>query len=700
MMSHLGISRRRRLSVFVETIERRILFSGNIATLSNFGTFDVAQGATVVDSRGDIFGTTQANSGAFGTLYELPAGENTIETLVTFTGNNGSDPGSFLTMDPSGNIYGTTAAGGQDGAGIIWELPANASGITRLVSYDGTDGNQLGNGLARDTAGNIYVIGEAGSNGNGALLELPAGATSLSVIATFAAGDDPVGRPVVDLAGDVFAATAAGGTNGLGTLDELPANRSAFNTIVPFTAANPTPQGDLLIDSAGDVFGTTVNSSDNQTLSTIYEVPANSIFINTLLTHTSIDGSYLEPGLVRDSAGNLFGSAVGAISAPSSVFELPIIGGAFSSAVTLATIPEVGNGATNTNAATGFLALDASGNLYGTTQSTAPGTSDTLFEIPGAGVPQVGSQLLITSQPSQTIVSNVIAPSIVVDVLDSNNNLVLTNTSPVSVRIATGPTGASLGGTLTVNAVNGVANFSNLNLNTTGTYTFSFTAPGMSSATTNTFRIIPSPLDGSHLVFTLPPTPSTVAGTKLQEFIVSAEQASNAISTKTKGTVTLSITSGPTNGKILGTKTAPLVKGVAIFKKVSFDIAGTYTLEASDTASVAATPDTFNITATTPKKMIFGQQPAAKIASNQTFAVSVETKDKYGNLATNDDSSVTLVLSGSSKLAVLDGTLTENIVDGIAAFDDLSLITTGHYVLKASDPSDNLKVSSKGFKIT
>jgi hypothetical protein len=222
----------------------------------------------------------------------------------------------------------------------------------------------------------------------------------------------------------------------------------------------------------------------------------------------------------------------------------------------------------------------------------------------------------------------------------------------------------------------------------------------MSSATTNTFKIIPSPLDGSHLVFTLPPSTSTVAGNKLQEFIVSAEEPSDAISTKTKGTVTLSITSGPTNGKILGTKTAPLQKGIATFKKVSFDIAGTYTLEATDTASIAATPQTFTITATTPKKMIFSQQPAAKIATDQTFTVSVETEDKYGNLATSDDSSVTLVLSGGPKLAGLDGTTTENIVEGIAAFDDLSIITLGHYVLKASDPADNLKVTSKGFKIT
>ena len=247
----------------------------------------------------------------------------------------------------------------------------------------------------------------------------------------------------------------------------------------------------------------------------------------------------------------------------SSVFEIPIVGNAYSNAVTLATIPEVDNGGVNTTAATGYLSLDALGNLYGTTQSTAPGTDDTIFELAGAGVAQVGSQLVISQEPTQTIVNNVITPGITIDVEDSNNNLVLSNNSPISVRIATSSSnaaGAVLGGTLTANAVNGVATFSNLNINTVGTYTLSFTAPGMSSASTSTFKIIPSPSDGSHLVFTLLPSPSTVAGEKLPEFIVSAEQPSDAISTSTKGTVTLSITSGPTNGKILGSKTAPLKK--------------------------------------------------------------------------------------------------------------------------------------------
>ena len=112
---------------------------------------------------------------------------------------------------------------------------------------------------------------------------------------------------------------------------------------------------------------------------------------------------------------------------------------------------------------------------------------------------------------------------------------------------------------------------------------------------------------------------------------------------------------------------------------------------------------TFNITATTPKKMTFVQQPTAKIPANSPFSVAVELKDKYGNIATEDNASVaSLTLSGSSKSAVLtDGTLTEDINGGIATFSDLSLITPGSYKINAAWMLRIIwKATSKGFKIT
>ena len=62
-----------------------------------------------MDSAGNLYGTT-SDGGASndGTVFELPKGSNTVETLVTFNGANGSSPRSGLTFDAAGNLFGTT----------------------------------------------------------------------------------------------------------------------------------------------------------------------------------------------------------------------------------------------------------------------------------------------------------------------------------------------------------------------------------------------------------------------------------------------------------------------------------------------------------------------------------------------------------------------------------------------------------------
>lgn len=692
--------RNRQSAILMEAIENRVLLSTTLTTIASFAGSGIAQGGTVIDSRGDIFGVTQATNTAFGTLYELPAGSNTIQTLVTFTGPNGSNPNSSLLIDSAGDIFGTTASGGSSGFGIVWELPASATSITRLASYTGVDGNQLGNGLARDIDGNIFVIAQAGANGNGAVLELPAGASNLSVLDSFPSGSEPVGRPVLDSAGDIFGVTLAGGDNGSGSIYEIAAN-GATATLASFSNGTPSPQGDILMDSSGNLFGVTASTSTGQNISTVWELPVNTANIVTLASNTAADGTYIEAGMARDSTGNLFYATTGAAGNPSTIFKIPAIGGGFGPSIALASIPEDDVNGANEVAATGYLSLDNFGDLFGTTQSFDFNTPDTIFEISGAGNAQVASQLIVAQEPTATIVNNVIS-SIIVDVEDSNGNLVAGSSIPVSVRIAngTGSKGATLGGTLTVNAVGGIATFSNLNINDVGNYTLAFSAPGMNAINSVSFKITANPLDGSHLVFTTPPPPTTIAGAKMQEFKVTAEQPTDQPSKTTKGPVTLVISDGPTNGKIMGSVKSTLKQGIATFKNLKFNVAGTYIIKATGEHSIDSAPVTFQITATTPKKAVFSQQPVAKIAASTTFSVAVELKDKFGNIATTDNSSVTLTLSGGSKFAVLTGTTTQDVVDGVAGFDDLAVISPGHFTIKAADPSDNLKATSKGFRIT
>ena len=74
-----------------------------------------------------------------GTVFELAHGSGTITTLASFNGTNGADPVAALIMDSSGNLYGTTIRRRLDD-GTVFELAKGSGTITTLASFNGTDG--------------------------------------------------------------------------------------------------------------------------------------------------------------------------------------------------------------------------------------------------------------------------------------------------------------------------------------------------------------------------------------------------------------------------------------------------------------------------------------------------------------------------------------------------------------------------------
>jgi hypothetical protein len=136
--------------------------------------------------------------------------------------------------------------------------------------------------------------------------------------------------------------------------------------------------------------------------------------------------------------------------------------------------------------------------------------------------------------------------------------------------------------------------------------------------------------------------------------------------------------------------------GVAVFSNLSLDKAGTYTLKATDDCLAAATSNSFAVTPAAATRMVFLDMPCIN-GRSKTFGVEVALFDKYGNLATNDTSSVTLSLGTHPKNAVLSGTLTEAVVNGVATFDGLSLSPSGCYALVAADSNGIPSVVSPHF---
>lgn len=118
----------------------------------------------ILDGAGNLYGTTTSDNYG-GTVFKLTPGANgkwTETTLYTFNSDekDGSQPYAGLTFDASGNLYGTTWAGGLPAfAGTVFKLTPGVDGKwtkTTLHSFDNKDGSFVYAGVTFDGAGNLW----------------------------------------------------------------------------------------------------------------------------------------------------------------------------------------------------------------------------------------------------------------------------------------------------------------------------------------------------------------------------------------------------------------------------------------------------------------------------------------------------------------------------------------------------------------
>ena len=203
--------------------------------------------------------------------------------------------------------------------------------------------------------------------------------------------------------------------------------------------------------------------------------------------------------------------------------------------------------------------------------STVSGT--TTFTV----APASGTHLVFSTQPDGAAVNHALTPQPLIRVEDANNQLVTDYSGSVSVAITsgTGASGAALGGTTTVQVVNGLATFTDLSINKSGTsYSLTATSGALTSATSTTFTITPPP--ATHLVFSTQPSLTRAGQLFVPTVTIAVLDADNNPVTGYTGNITLSIKPGTgTSGAALGgTTTIAVINSVATFTGLSVDKAG------------------------------------------------------------------------------------------------------------------------------
>jgi hypothetical protein len=290
-------------------------------------------------------------------------------------------------------------------------------------------------------------------------------------------------------------------------------------------------------------------------------------------------------------------------------------------------------------------------------------------------IPPVG--VIFAQAPTGGTAGSAINPAIVVDVVDSNNDVVTSNDSEVTLIINTGPSGANISGTFTAAAVNGVATFANVMLNTAGNYTLQATDGMLAAATSGNFTIVPA--GANKLVITQQPT-DTAAHDAISPAITVAveDQFGNVVAGNTS-TVTLALGASPSGASLGGTLSVAAIDGLATFSGISPSKAGAYTLSAADGALTPATSDGFSA-----GKMAITQEPT-DVKAGAAIPIVADIQKPSGKVLAGDDSQITISIATGPSGATITGTATAAAVKGVVNFSDLSLTKAGAYTLTITD---------------
>ena len=279
---------------------------------------ELPQGELIMDIDGNLYGVASEGGACIplsqecGVVFKLAHSGDiwTYSVLYIFcdTGENtcpgGSTPLTGLTYvgqaagalwDKSSPLFGTASRGGQDNTGVVFKLANNGGTWTETAIHSFT-ASSLPNALTMDAAGNIYGTTRDGGKYDGGLMYMLAHGTWTQIVfKAFCAlnncsdGAHPMGRLLVDAAGNIFGTAYDGGSHAEGLVFERTAGGTYkklydFKSGIDSPRDSERPAAGLIMDSSGNLFGTTSAGGvynpnycqgDGYTCGTVFELSKN-----------------------------------------------------------------------------------------------------------------------------------------------------------------------------------------------------------------------------------------------------------------------------------------------------------------------------------------------------------------------------------------------------------------------------------------
>jgi uncharacterized repeat protein (TIGR03803 family) len=308
-----------------------------------------------------------------------------LQIISNFTQQQGgSYPANGVTLDSAGNLYGTTANGGDNSAGFAFKLTHFTDWLLDpLFSFFGGDSGGLPSGLIVGPNGSLYGgaqggIQNCGGDGSqycGLVFNLrPQSSACLTALCSWTEnvpyrfssesdGSGTINVSASDQAGNLYGTTSTGGAHGAGTVFELTPSGGGWTktTLYSFTGGVDADPTQVLAGNDGNLYGVANGAYPSDGI--VFQLTPSGGHWTESVLHMFLHSKGFDPAyLVQDSAGNLYGILL-ASGAAGTMFVLQKSSGwAISEYLTQHSCQPEDLPFDNLS----NLTIDAAGNLYGT----------------------------------------------------------------------------------------------------------------------------------------------------------------------------------------------------------------------------------------------------------------------------------------------------------------------------------------------
>lgn len=354
---------------------------------TGFGQPQVPRCAMIEGPGGILLGTSELGGvGGAGTVFTVAKDGTGLTVIKNFlSGFEGGQPIAGLTLGSDGRYYGTTSTGGPDGGGAVYVIGADGSDFSVLKTFAPSEGSGFFAGVTESKSGRIYCISAfGGPSEGGALFSMNKDGTEFQTVRAFTAtvGDPQWGfGPVLQASdGVLYGTSGRGGQYGVGTVYRMQPDGTTFKVLKSFsnTGVDSTkPQSGVMLASDGYLYGTAREGGEFG-MGTIYRIRTDGGEFGVVHTFglQTRDGTIPLGGVTETLDGLLVGSTSrGGVANLGTLYRLAKDGSAFTVIRRFAGAPTDGAEPTED------LVQASDGFVYGLTFSGGAANMGTAFRL-------------------------------------------------------------------------------------------------------------------------------------------------------------------------------------------------------------------------------------------------------------------------------------------------------------------------------